>query len=308
MHNHDSDSSPKVINTLVNGYNRENVFEIAEANKDKIVEFKRILNNINVVAKDIALQEINTLNPYQAVEAKAVSAWKANDNNPILVEDTSLEIYALGKRPGTLVHEFTDDIELRMTICEKWLNSKDRRAVARVILAIYDGNQVHKFEASTSGIISNELVGTNGFGWDDMFIPDGQPLELNKTFAQMQAHEKDKYSMRYKELTNYLQNPIELKQAIYMIPEPYPQEIKRVNLDKLTNKRAREFAYQLECLEGNQVSEDLQAPNYKPIEKEENIYFSRFSVNSNSKSLGIVFTDVDRSKVENHSYVEKIIN
>jgi len=53
------------------------------------------------------------------------------------------------------------------------------------------------------GIIAKKEKGSNGFGWDSIFIPEGS----KKTFAQMSLTEKNKYSMRaiaFKKFHNWL--------------------------------------------------------------------------------------------------------
>jgi XTP/dITP diphosphohydrolase len=56
-----------------------------------------------------------------------------------------------------------------------------------------DGKE-YVFEGICPGIIISERKGNNGFGYDPIFIPTGS----NKTFAEMDMAEKNKFSHRKK--------------------------------------------------------------------------------------------------------------
>ena len=207
------------------------------------------------------------------------------------MEETSLSCRGLNGRPGTYIKDFSEDLEMRRMIAEIWLQGRDRGAVATVLIAVFDGGEVHIRQGSTAGSIATGLRGLNGFGWDDMFVPQGE----TRTFAEMSAAEKDRYSMRRKALLALCDDPFELGQAVYMIPEPYRQEVERVDYDALADERALSFAYALEAIEGaNPPNKDFEASNYQPIQYEENIYYSRYLPIADSSSIGLILTDVDR--------------
>jgi non-canonical purine NTP pyrophosphatase (RdgB/HAM1 family) len=273
--------------------------EIATRNQHKLAEFKRFLPDYEIIAKDLNVPEIQSLDPIKVASEKAKLAYQSNGYNPILIEDTSLDIKGLDGLPGTYVNDFFSETSMRRQIVTEWLKDKDRTAVARVTLAIFDGKEVFVWEGKVEGQIAEELRGANGFGWDDIFIPDGQSKKEAKTFAEMSDKEKDSYSMRTKALEKFIKNPPELGYPVFMLPEPYPQELQRVRLDKLQDAKAIEFAYKLECLEdSNKISKKYEAPNYSPVLHSENIFFSRFLQKQNSHSVGLMFTDVDRNKLK----------
>jgi hypothetical protein len=104
--------------------------------------------------------------------------------------------------------------------------------------------------------------------------------------------EKDAYSMRRRALEALRDDPFELGQSIFMIAEPYAQELARVRRDKLQRKLAIQFAYALECLEeDNPPNKAFTAENYHPIPFESNIYYTRLP-KAGSKSPGLILTDV----------------
>ena len=169
---------------------------------------------------------------------------------------------------------------------------------------MYDGQRVHIREGIIEGTIAESLRGGNGFGWDDMFIPLGE----TRTFAEMTDTEKDGYSMRNKALQAFVADPPILAQGIKMIPEPYEQELARINMTGLQDDRACTFAFSLECLTGeNTPNSQFQASQYAAIDVEENMYFSRYIADSSSPSIGLLLTDVDRSNLKLHDNGTPII-
>ena len=284
-------TEPKVINTLQTRSAALPYLEVATTNQNKLAEFRRLLPGHEIVGKKLDIEEIQSMDPYKVAAHKAIAAYEANGYNPILVEETSLAIRGLGGRPGTYIKDFCEESEMRRMIAESWLNGRDRAALAKVLIAVFDGGQVHIREGNTPGSIAESLRGTDGFGWDDMFIPAG----ASQTFAEMGADSKDQHSMRRKALEALAEEPFELGQAVFMIPEPYRQEVERVDYAALNEESALRFAFALEALEDdNQPNGDFTAPNYQPIQYEENIYYRRYLPKAGSSSIGLILTDVDR--------------
>ena len=284
-------TEPKVINTLRTRRASRLYLEVATGNRNKLDELRRLLPGYEVVGKKLNIEEIQSLDPYKVVSHKAIEAYKANDFNPIMVEETSLALRGLGGRPGTYIKDFCEDSEMRRMIAESWLKGRDRAALAKVLLAVFDGGEVHIREGNTAGRIAETLRGSNGFGWDDMFIPDGE----SRTFAEFSDDEKDCHSMRQKAIVALLKDPFALGQGVFMIPEPYRQEVERVDYAALNDEAALDFAFALEALEDdNPPNADFAAPNYQPIQYEENIYYTRYLPKTESSSIGLILTDVDR--------------
>ncbi|MCA9389900.1 IMP dehydrogenase [candidate division WWE3 bacterium] len=293
-----NDQQPNVINCIQSvEEKRSNILEIATTNKNKLAEFQRIFSEYTVVGVKLSVDEIQSLDPYEVVREKAKVAWQQNGCNPVLVEDTSLEIRGLADRPGVYVNDFFSEVEIRRLAAEKWLKDADRRAVARVLLAIYDGVEAHIFEGTVDGSISEDLRGTNGFGWDDFFIPAGQPNSESKTFAEMTDDEKDTYSMRNKAAHAFRNSNLKLAELVYELPEPLDSEMLRVQTGSLGDSGAVDFAFRLEGIEDNNTpNANFEATAYTPIIKEQNDFYRRYVLTRDSASLGVVVTDVDRAK------------
>lgn len=290
-------TEPLLVNHVQRRRRTEAYLEVATTNENKLREFRRILTNYEIVGKKLDIEEIQSTNPHKVAQHKAMDAYRANDYNPILIEETSLSLMGLGGRPGPYIKDFAEEVEMRRMMAEVWLQGKDRRAIARVILAIYDGKQVHMREGVVEGLIAESLRGANGFGWDDMFMPAGE----TRTFAEMSDAEKDGYSMRRMALEQLRDNPFELGHSIFMIDEPFAQEIARVRMDELQDDHAIRFAYALEAIEAtNEPRPDFIAPNYHPIPAEANMYYTRYLPAPESASIGLLLTDVDRSNLKLH--------
>lgn len=162
-------------------------------NKNKVEETSRILG-IKLENQKIDVPEIQSLNIEEVVSVKAKSAYEAL-NTPVLVEDTSLIFNTLGQLPGPFIRFFVDALG-NEKICRLLDSFTDRSAVAVVVFALCDEQGIQVYRGEMSGQISNQPLGSNGFGWDAIFIPTGS----EKTYAEMTPEEKDRFSFRAKAL------------------------------------------------------------------------------------------------------------
>ena len=62
---------------------------------------------------------------------------------------------------------------------------QNRKAKFRTVIALYINQQEFLFEGSVNGIITETSFGTEGFGYDPIFLPEGD----TRTFAQMSLQE-----------------------------------------------------------------------------------------------------------------------
>lgn len=299
---------PKQINIVVlNSVEPTNFpFVICNEYPQKKIEIERILKQ-KIKSVDLGLEEIQSKDPIKVVKHKAVEAWKKNDQNPIFVEDTSLCVMALDGLPGTYTRDFTQTVDQRRLICAIAKDRGDLRAIAKVFLAIYDGREVLSREGETQGKISSEPRGLNGFGWDDIFIPDGQLHNQNKTFAEMTGPQKDRYSMRRKAWENLSKNPVNLHRPVNQLAEPFTDEMERIRHEEFSPK-AKKFAFKLESTEiENAFKKDLTISKYAPIVKQKSNFYSRYSAGVNSPSLGLILTNIDLNRVVRQSDGEPVL-
>ena len=164
------------------------IFATQSANK--LEEAERILGT-SIENYDIDLPEIQAVDVEDVVIYKAKYAY-AVIKKPVMVEDTGLFIDALNGLPGALIKWFVERMGVD-GICRMMRSFDDRSAVARTIIATYDGSHAPRvFRGEISGQIANRPRGSQGFGWDAVFIPKG----ASRTFAEMEPEEKDAFSMR----------------------------------------------------------------------------------------------------------------
>lgn len=111
-------------------------------------------------------------------------------------DDTGLEVAALNGAPGVYSARYAGEQRSAADNMKKLLNQleghSDRSARFRTVIAFTDGKQEQLFEGIVSGTITGAQRGTNGFGYDPVFVPDG----FDKTFAEMSAAEKNNLSHR----------------------------------------------------------------------------------------------------------------
>ncbi|MEM7040041.1 MAG: RdgB/HAM1 family non-canonical purine NTP pyrophosphatase [Bacteroidota bacterium] len=124
---------------------------------------------------------------------------------PCFADDTGLEVTALDGRPGVYSARYAGpdgNAENNMTKLLQELNgAEDRSAQFRTAICYYDGVNLHRFEGVLKGRIGHERRGTNGFGYDPLFIPEGQ----DRTLAEMPSEEKNAISHRGKAVRTFAQ-------------------------------------------------------------------------------------------------------
>jgi len=173
----------------------------ATTNPGKIREAQNLLN-VAVEGVGMDIDEVQSLDPVEVAVKKAESYYKELQK-PILIEDVSLTFKALNKLPGTFIDYFFKAVG-NSGLVNLLENYTDRSAIAQTTLVfINEKGEKHVFEGTVEGSISREEKGENGFGWDPIFIPEGE----NKTFAEMIMEEKAKYSMRaraFEKLKNWI--------------------------------------------------------------------------------------------------------
>lgn len=115
-------------------------------------------------------------------------------------EDTGLEVKALDGAPGVKSARYAGDGRSTEANIRKLLEAlrdqPDRSARFRTVMAlVLDGEEYH-FEGICPGRILTTPRGSQGFGYDPVFVPEGADL----TFAEMGMEEKNRFSHRRKAL------------------------------------------------------------------------------------------------------------
>ena len=111
-------------------------------------------------------------------------------------DDSGLEIDALGGAPGVYSARYAGeahDSEKNMAkVLEQLQGEENRAARFRTVIALTLDGKEHLFEGEIKGRIIEEPHGAGGFGYDPIFIPDGEI----RTFAEMSDAQKNGISHR----------------------------------------------------------------------------------------------------------------
>ena len=131
---------------------------------------------------------------------KKAEALHAHTGLLALADDTGLEVDALGGRPGVHSARFAgpaaDDAANRALLLEKLSGHTHRAAQFRTVIALAEAGEVRYFEGVCRGRILEEERGTGGFGYDTLFVPEGE----TRTFAELTPEEKNAISHRARAL------------------------------------------------------------------------------------------------------------
>lgn len=165
---------------------------VITSNENKLSEINQILGTNHKVST-VDIPEIQSLNINEVITAKAKAAYE-KIKKPVLVTDVSLEIEGFNNLPGPFIKFFLFTLGTEKTVA--LLNGKGTRAKAIEADAIYDGKFLKIFKGTMVGSLALKDRGTNGFGFDKVFVPRG----YTKTFAEMPTSLKNKISHRAKAL------------------------------------------------------------------------------------------------------------
>ena len=127
----------------------------------------------------------------KAVEiALATGCWA-------LADDSGLEVAALNGAPGVYSARYAGEhcsyADNNVKLLEELTGKPDRTARFRTVIALSDpGGSVQTVAGDCPGVISEEQRGTNGFGYDPLFVPDG----YSQTFAELPVEVKNRISHR----------------------------------------------------------------------------------------------------------------
>lgn len=167
----------------------ENI-KFVTGNLNKVREAGEILG-VPLQQVDIPdLYELQTHDPEAIVRHKLSQAYEIV-KGPVLVEDSGLIFSAWNGLPGALIKWFESTVgcEGMLKMLEPFDN---REAFAVCYVGFQDGETIKIAKGEVRGRVAANLRGTSGFGWDVLFIPEGD----ERTYAEMPAAEKNAISHR----------------------------------------------------------------------------------------------------------------
>jgi XTP/dITP diphosphohydrolase len=179
---------------------------LATTNPGKVREFRRLLEGCGfeiVTPADLGVsvdvEESGT--SYAENAALKARAFAQAGGCLALADDSGIEVDALGGGPGMYSARYggpgLDDAArtalLQRELVEKPDNERGARYRAVVAVARPGGDEVRLFEGVQDGTIARECRGNRGFGFDPVFLVDGE-----RTQAELEDEEKDQISHRGK--------------------------------------------------------------------------------------------------------------
>lgn len=180
----------------------------ASSNENKIKEIKALLpEGIELVSlADIDFhEEIPETSPTIEENAIQKATFLADKLSiPCFADDTGLVIPKLKGEPGVYSARYAgeqrnadDNMNL---VLQKLENRTARSAHFLTVIALHIFNKTVVFEGQVDGTITTEKRGTNGFGYDPIFVPENE----TRTFAEMSPEEKNGMSHRGRALAKMI--------------------------------------------------------------------------------------------------------
>ena len=174
---------------------------VATGNEHKLRELQEMFKDYYTLAPMTAAgffgpieEDASTFAGNAAIKAEAVSEATGY---PAIGDDSGLEVEALDGEPGVLsaryAGEHGNDEANNDLLLSRMEGKQDRSAAFRCALALkIPGQETIIAEGSCPGTLLTERRGTGGFGYDPLFLYE----PMNKTYAEMNAEEKNQISHR----------------------------------------------------------------------------------------------------------------
>ena len=182
---------------------------IASGNKHKVEEIEKIFAGKGINLRNLTefsnvpdvIEDGITLEENSGKKAKEYFEFT---EIPCIADDTGLFVMSLNGDPGVYSARYSGENASYESNCRLLLKNlegiSERSAEFRSVICYYNGISDAKFfEGILKGKIIESPRGTNGFGYDPIFLPD----DYDKTFAEMTDEEKNKISHRSKALEKF---------------------------------------------------------------------------------------------------------
>ena len=164
-------------------------FTLVTGNASKLEEAHRILAavaaDVEIDHADVDLPEIQSLDLVAVLRAKADEAW-TRLRRPLVVEETGLELAALGGFPGPLVKWMLKAVGPE-GIARTAISLGEPRATSRCAVLFKDDDREVIGMGEDQGRLVLPPRGDHGFGWDPVFLPAGR----DGTYAELGMEAKD---------------------------------------------------------------------------------------------------------------------
>lgn len=186
---------------------------VGTANRDKLRELRRLLSPLRI--KVISIGDFGKVprvvengKTFEENASKKAKVYSKLSKKLTLADDSGLCVPALKGRPGVYSARFAgrgctyEDNNRKLLRLLSNRPSGKRGAFFHCSIALFrKGKKVRSFQGKCHGRVASAPAGTNGFGYDPVFIPRGR----NQTFAEMKPREKNRISHRGRALRSVKQ-------------------------------------------------------------------------------------------------------
>ena len=187
----------------------------ATNNQHKLAEMRRLMEGryevlglSDIGCTDDIPETGDTLEENAVIKAHWVKEHYGYD---CFADDTGLEVEALGGAPGVMSARYAGEGHDSQANMKKLLAAMDgianRRARFRTVICLISNGETHSFEGIVEGSILTHGRGSEGFGYDPIFQPQG----WNITFAEATADQKNAISHRGRATAKLLEYLISTK-------------------------------------------------------------------------------------------------
>lgn len=181
----------------------------ATHNKNKTKEVK------SMMPSHIELLSLDDINFHTEIEENATTL----EGNALLkaktifektgincfADDSGLLVDALNGAPGVYSARYAgshkNDEDNMQKLLSELKDKTNKNAHFKTVMALIIDGKEYLFDGKIEGKIISEKLGSNGFGYDPIFVPDG----YNETFAQLDSETKNKISHRSRALQKMLE-------------------------------------------------------------------------------------------------------
>ena len=180
----------------------------AQEMQSLLPEYFKIITLKDIRCFDEIPETAETLEGNSLLKASFISETY---NLNCFADDTGLEIEALDNRPGVYSARYAGPEKSAAANINKVLLELEgktaRNAQFRTLITLILNKSTFSFEGIVRGEIISEKRGENGFGYDPIFVPEGEI----RTFAEMSLEEKNKHSHRARAFQKMIEFLNELK-------------------------------------------------------------------------------------------------
>jgi XTP/dITP diphosphohydrolase len=194
---------------------------IATRNRGKLLEFRELLLPLKSEILSLADLEVDTEfeesgNTFAENARLKAIGYSRLVQFPVLADDSGLEVEALGGRPGIFSARYggpgasdEDRVHKLLKELESSGGERDARFVCSLALA-QGGRLLLESEGECRGTIAKKPRGTNGFGYDPIFLFPA----LGRTYAELSQAEKNVHSHRSRAVASLLRQIVNRQSSI----------------------------------------------------------------------------------------------